>query len=122
MADVSPKEPEVPPKFLYRKPSKSSWTMANGTDTNEYTLKQHAKEFTQVTTLHGFQFIGEDGRNWFERYYSIWLTFLNVCFCIGCQMSREHREFNAAKFIIFFLVATNNLYESSKCLNIKIFC
>ena len=70
MADVSPKEPEVPPKFLYRKPSKSSWMMANGNGTDEHTFKKHAKEFTQVTTLHGFQFIGEDGRNWFERYYS----------------------------------------------------
>ena len=51
MADVSPKEPEVPPKFLYRKPSKSSWMMANDNGADEHTFKQHAKEFTQVSSM-----------------------------------------------------------------------
>ena len=78
---VKDPDPEVPPKFLYQEPpgTANSWMMEN--DKNDKTLKQHFKDFTDNTSLHGLQYVGEDGRNWFERYY-----FLSICLNPFCTL------------------------------------
>ena len=78
---VKDPDPEVPPKFLYQEPpgTANSWMMEN--DKNDKTLKQHFKDFTDNTSLHGLQYVGEDGRNWFERYY-----FLSTCLNPFCTL------------------------------------
>ena len=60
---ISEKDSEVPPKFLYQQPS--TWILVN--NDNKSTLGQHFKEFANATTIHGLQYVGEDGRNWLER-------------------------------------------------------
>ena len=69
MTGIYLKDSPVPPKFAYKKPLNLHWMKENDVDSDKHSFKQHAKGFTQATSLHGFQFIGEDGRNWFERYF-----------------------------------------------------
>ena len=74
MADVTPAEdPEVPPKFAYKEPTEK-WEDED--DPKEKSLLvEHFKDFSDNTSLHGLQYVGEDGRNCVERYYFFTIIF-----------------------------------------------
>lgn len=71
---------KVPDKFDYSEPlentlkshklvwmERESEAMAN--KKVSAVLLQQGKNFCSSTTLHGFSYIGEAGRPWWERYY-----------------------------------------------------
>ena len=67
MADVPPTDNvEVPPKFAYKEPTEK-WE--EDPKKEKSLLVEHFKDFTNNTTLHGLKYVGEDGRNFVERYY-----------------------------------------------------
>ena len=69
MADVTPTDNvEVPPKFAYKEPTEK-WEEEEDTKKEKSLLVEHFKDFTNNTTLHGLKYVGEDGRNFVERYY-----------------------------------------------------
>ena len=74
-ADEPPSEdPEVPPKFLYKEPT-VKWEEEDYPKKEKSLLVEHFKNFTDSTTLHGLQYVGEDGRNCVERYYFFIIIF-----------------------------------------------
>ena len=69
MADVTPTDNvEVPPKFAYKEPTEK-WEEEDDLKKEKILLVEHFKDFTNNTTLHGLKYVGEDGRNFVERYY-----------------------------------------------------
>ena len=69
MADVTPTDNvEVPPKFAYKEPTEK-WEEEDDPKKEKSLLVEHFKDFTNNTTLHGLKYVGEDGRNFVERYY-----------------------------------------------------
>ena len=69
MADVPPTDNvEVPPKFAYKEPTEK-WEEEEDPKKEKSILVEHFKDFTNNTTLHGLKYVGEDGRNFVERYY-----------------------------------------------------
>ena len=69
MADVPPTDNvEVPPKFAYKEPTEK-WEEEKDPKKEKSLLVEHFKDFTNNTTLHGLKYVGEDGRNFVERYY-----------------------------------------------------
>ena len=69
MADVTPTDNvEVPPKFAYKEPTEK-WDEEDDLKKEKSLLVEHFKDFTNNTTLHGLKYVGEDGRNFVERYY-----------------------------------------------------
>ena len=105
---VKDPDPEVPPKFLYQEPpgTANSWMMEN--DKNEITLKQHFKDFSGNTSLHGLQYVGEDGRNWFERYY-----FLSTCQNHICTLRSKSLYLNPTVWSKTALIHSSNVREGS---------
>ena len=70
MADVTPTDNvEVPPKFAYKEPTEK-WEEQDNPKKEKSLLVEHFKDFTNNTTLHGLKYVGEDGRNFVERYRS----------------------------------------------------
>ena len=68
MADVTPTDNvEVPPKFAYKEPTEK-WDEEDDLKKEKSLLVEHFKDFTNNTTLHGLKYVGEDGRNFVERY------------------------------------------------------
>ena len=68
MADVTPTDNvEVPPKFAYKEPTEK-WEEEDDPKKEKSLLVEHFKDFTNNTTLHGLKYVGEDGRNFVERY------------------------------------------------------
>ena len=69
MAEVTPTDNvEVPPKFAYKEPTEK-WEEEDDPKKEKSLLVEHFKDFTNNTTLHGLKYVGEDGRNFVERYY-----------------------------------------------------
>ena len=69
MAGVTPTDNvEVPPKFAYKEPTEK-WEEEDDPKKEKSLLVEHFKDFTNNTTLHGLKYVGEDGRNFVERYY-----------------------------------------------------
>ena len=68
MADVTPTDNvEVPSKFAYKEPTEK-WEEEDDPKKEKILLVEHFKDFTNNTTLHGLKYVGEDGRNFVERY------------------------------------------------------
>ena len=68
MADVTPSDDvEVPPKFAYKEPTEKL-EEEDDLKKERSLLVEHFKDFTDNTSLHGLQYVGEDGRNCVERY------------------------------------------------------
>ena len=67
MADVTPSDDvEVPPKFAYKEPTEKC-EEEDDLKKERSLLVEHFKDFTDNTSLHGLQYVGEDGRNCVER-------------------------------------------------------
>ena len=67
MADVTPSDDvEVPPKFAYKEPTEKR-EEEDDLKKERSLLVEHFKDFTDNTSLHGLQYVGEDGRNCVER-------------------------------------------------------
>ena len=68
MAEVTPSDDvEVPPKFAYKEPTEK-YEEEDDLKKERSLLVEHFKDFTDNTSLHGLQYVGEDGRNCVERY------------------------------------------------------
>ena len=59
-------EKAVPSKVKYKKPKQKSL------------LKEIAQGYSAATTLHGFQYLGESGVHFLERYFNNWFYLISI--------------------------------------------
>ena len=59
-------EKVVPSKIKYKKPKQKS------------ILKEIAQGYSAATTLHGFQYLGESGVHFLERYFNNWFYLISI--------------------------------------------